>query len=220
MTVLFRAQKISGAAQLQIAHRNLDTASQLRKFTDRLQTFFRLLKQLVAPVHEKRIRSPPGTSDATADLVELRQPQPVGVVDDDRVRIRNVQSRLNDGRGHQNVDIALDEIQHNFFQFMFVHLPVGEHDVCLRNKRRHMVCHLVDVVDTVVDIIYLSAPRQLPVNRLAHHLVVVLHDVGLNRQAVHRRFLQDAHIPDANETHMQGTRNRRRRQRQNVYIFL
>ena len=188
--MLFRAQKISGAAQLQIAHRNLDTASQLRKFTDRLQTFFRLLtQQLVAPVHEKRIRSPPGTSDATADLVELRQPQPVGVVDDDRVRIRNVQSRLNDGRGHQNVDIALDEIQHNFFQFMFVHLPVGEHDVCLRHQSRHMVCHLVDVIDTVVDIIYLSAPRQLPVNRLAHHLVVVLHDVGLNRQAIHRRFL-------------------------------
>ena len=70
--MLFRAQKISGTAQLQIAHRNLDTASQLRKFTDRLQTFFRLLtQQLVAPVHEKRIRSPPGTSDTAADLIEL-----------------------------------------------------------------------------------------------------------------------------------------------------
>ena len=41
MTVLFRAQKISGTAQLQITHRNLDTTSQLRKFTDRLHTFFR-----------------------------------------------------------------------------------------------------------------------------------------------------------------------------------
>ena len=103
---------------------------------------------------------------------------------------------------------------------MFVHLPVGEYNVCLRHQRRHVVCHLVDVIDTVVDIINLSAPRQLPVNRLAHHLVVVLHDVGLNRQAVYRRFLQNTHVPDADEAHMQGTWNRRRRQRQNIHIFL
>ena len=103
---------------------------------------------------------------------------------------------------------------------MLIHLTMGKGHIRVGHERRHMVCHLVDVIDTVVDIINLSAPRQLPVNRLAHHLVVVLHDVGLNRQAIHRRFLQDAHIPDANETHMQGTRNRRRRQRQNIYIFL
>ena len=52
VAVLFRSQYIACAAKLQIAHSNLDSASQLRKFPDSLKSFFRLLpQQLIAAVH-------------------------------------------------------------------------------------------------------------------------------------------------------------------------
>ena len=57
-------------------------------------------------------------------------------------------------------------------------------------------------------------------DRLADHLVVVLHDIGLDRHAVHRRLLENAHIADPDETHVQSSRDRRRRQRQNIHVLL
>ena len=79
---------------------------------------------------------------------------------------------------------------------------------------------LVDVVDPVVDVVHLSAAGELPADGLADHLVVVLHDVGLDGQAVHRRLLQNAHIPDAHQAHVECPGNGGGRQRQNVHIFL
>ena len=37
----------------------------------------------------------------------------VCVLNDHGIRVRNVQSGLDDGGGHQHIDIAVDEIQHD-----------------------------------------------------------------------------------------------------------
>ena len=57
-------------------------------------------------------------------------------------------------------------------------------------------------------------------DRLADHLVVVLHDIGLDRNTVHRRLLENAHVADPDKAHMQRSRDRCRRQGQNVHILL
>ena len=57
-------------------------------------------------------------------------------------------------------------------------------------------------------------------DRLADHLVVVLHDVRLDRNTVHRRLLENTHIADPDETHVQRSRDRRRRQSQNIHVLL
>ena len=101
MAVLLGAQDVSRAADLQVAHGDLDTGAQLRKFTDGLQALLcLLLEHLVALIHEKRIGGAVGAAHAPADLVELREPQPVGVMDDDGVGVGNVKSRLDDGGGN------------------------------------------------------------------------------------------------------------------------
>ena len=48
----------------------------------------------------------------------------------------------------------------------------------------------------------------------------MLHDIGLDRDTVHRRLLQHAHIADAYQTHMKGPRDRRCRQSQHIHVFL
>ena len=66
----------------------------------------------------------------------------------------------------------------------------------------------------------LSQLYQLTVNRLADHFFIVFTDKGLDRLAILRCFLEHTHIPDADQAHMHGTRNRCRRQCQNIHIFL
>ena len=50
-------------------------------------------------------------------------------------------------------------------------------------------------------------------------LRIELDDVGLNRQAILRRRLDDRHVADADERHVQRPRNRRRAHRQHVDFF-
>ena len=73
-----------------------------------------------------------------------------------------------------------------------------------------------DRFDAVVDEVDLAAARELVADRALDHRRIELDDVGLNRQAILRRRLDDRHVADADERHVQRPRNRRRRHRQHV----
>ena len=92
--------------------------------------------------------------------------------------------------------------------------------ICIRHELLDRVCHIRNRLDTVIDIVNLPAPRQFTVNRLANHFFIVFTDKGLDGLAILRCFLEHTHIPDSNQAHMHGTRNRCRRQCQNIHIFL
>ena len=79
-------------------------------------------------------------------------------------------------------------------------------------------CHISNIVNPVIDIINLSAPLHLALDRLADGFFIIFHDKGLNRQAVHRCLLQKAHITNADQAHMQGSRNGRSSKRKNINI--
>ena len=44
--------------------------------------------------------------DAAAQLVQLEQPEPVGVLDDHHRRVRDVDADLDHGRGDEHVELA------------------------------------------------------------------------------------------------------------------
>jgi transcription-repair coupling factor (superfamily II helicase) len=52
------------------------------------------------------VREDVGAADAPADLVELGEPEQVGALDDQRVRLRDVQPRLDDRGRDENVRVA------------------------------------------------------------------------------------------------------------------
>jgi hypothetical protein len=72
-------------------------------------------------------------SHAAAKLVQVGQAVAVGVVDEDRVRVGNVEAALDDRRGEQNIRLAAHEPQHDVFQFALGHLPVADVDPRLRH---------------------------------------------------------------------------------------
>ena len=102
-------------------------------------------------------------------------------MNDHRVDIRDIQARLDDRRGHQYIDLPVDEIVHDPFQFVLFHLSVGKGHVGLRHQFSDCVCHLHDRVDPVIDIVDLTASGQLPADGLPDHLLIVFHHIGLNR---------------------------------------
>ena len=79
---------------------------------------------------------------------------------------------------------------------------------------------LINVVHAIVYIIYLSAPSQLPMDRLTHHLIIIFHYIGLDRDTVDRRLLQHTHVADADQAHVERSGDRSRRKCQYVHVLL
>ena len=141
-------------------------------------------------------------------------------MDDHGVHVGNVQPRLDDGGGNQHVDLPVDEIVHDPFQLMLLHLPVGKGHVRLRHQLLNRRRHVRDGVHPVIDIVHLPVSGKLPDDGLPHHFLVVLAHKGLDGLAVPRRFLQHAHVPDADQRHVQGAGDGRGGQRQHVHVLL
>ena len=220
MPALGLAQHIACASDLQIPHGNAETASQFRVLPDRAQTLLgRLLQHEVSPVHQESVSCTAGPADPAPELVKLGKAHPVRVVDDHRIYVRDIEAGLYNCRSDQDIDVRVDKIVHDVLDLLGVHLPVGVGDPGLRHQFLHLFRHIRDRGHMIVDKIDLSVPGQLSADRLPDGLLIVLHDKGLDRKPVLRRFLQDAHIPDPGEAHVERARDRRGRQRQNVHFL-
>ena len=112
-----------------------------------------------------------------------------------------------------------DEIEHRALERVLVHLPVADDDARLGDEPLNQVADRKDRLDAVVDEIHLAAARQFAADRAADDLLIELDDVGLNRQPIFRRRLDDRHVADADERHVQRPRNRRRAHRQHVHFL-
>ena len=71
------------------------------------------------------------TADATTQLIELREAEPVGALDDQGVAVRDVESGLDDGRTYEHVVLAGDKRRHDFLQLSGGHLAMTHDDACL-----------------------------------------------------------------------------------------
>ena len=102
---------------------------------------------------------------------------------------------------------------------VFAHLSVADDNARFGHETLDQVADREDRFDAVVDEVDLAAARQLVADRPPDHLLIELDDVGLNRQAILRRRLDDRHVADADERHVQRPRNRRRAHRQHVDLL-
>src|ERR1700681_3465505 len=68
-----------------------------------------------------------------AQLVELRQPKAVGAMYDQRIRGRNVEARLDDGRGQENIELSFIEGAHDVLELARRYLAVSDGDLYLRH---------------------------------------------------------------------------------------
>ncbi len=214
---LLGPQHAARPADLQIAHGNAHAAAQILVLVDGRQTRGGLLGQgHVLGEHEVGEGLHRRAAHATLQLVHLREAQPLGVLDDERVGMRVVDAALDDGGGHEHVQLAGGELLHHALQLFLGHLPVGHAHPCLAGRGVHAVHRLVDGAHPVAHIVHLTAPGQLVANGRAHHVGIPLSHVHLHRAPLVGRREDERHIAHARQRHLHGARNGRGRQREHV----
>ena len=219
VAALLAAEQVARAANLEVERRHAEPAAEVGELADGREPLPRHRRQRVARRDQQvRVGRPVGPPDAPAQLVELRQAVAVGAVDDDRVDVRDVEAVLDDRRGEQHVELARDEVDHRPLELVLAHLAVADDDPRLGHEPREQVADRVDRLDAVVDEVDLAAARQLVADDARDERLVEAHDVGLDGEAVLRRRLDDRHVADADERHVQRPRDRRRGHRQHVHL--
>ncbi len=149
-------------------------------------------------------------------LVQVGEAEAVGAVDDDGVGVGDIEAALDDGGGEEDVGLAGDEAPHHVLQLLLVHLAVADLDGRLRDQFLQPRRHPLDAHHPVVEEIDLPVAGQLALDGAADHPLVVGADDGLDRLAAGRRRLDRAHVARAGHRQIEGARDRRRREGEDV----
>ena len=114
------AEEIAHPAQPQVGPGDLETVLGGR---EKREPFVRLLPHVAQQDAERLLGAAP---HASAQLVQLGEPEVIGVVDDDRARARDVDAALDDRRRDEDVDLTVRERVHDALQLARAHLAVAE----------------------------------------------------------------------------------------------
>ena len=167
-------------------------------------------------VEEVRVGPLAATADATAQLVQLREPEAVGPLDDEGVGVGDVEAGLDDRRAHEDVEPLLPEVEDDLLEAVLAHLPVGHGDAGLGHELADAGRGLLDRRHLVVDEEDLPLAQQLAPDGRGERLLVVGADVGEHRVALLGRGLQRRHLADAGHRHLERARDRGGRHREDV----
>src|SRR5690554_1649069 len=203
-SALLSAQKVSGTADVQVAHGDVQTTSQVAELGDGPQPFLRFFRnQGEGRGDQMAKRLFVAAPHATAQLVQVAQTEVVGVVDEDGVGVGDVYSGFDDCRGYQHIEIPFDEVGHHLFEFRPFQTPVTYPHASIRHQALDHPRHFMDVFDLVVDEKHLSTSIDLVRDGVADHVFPESVQFGTNGVAVGRRSADDAHVPRSHHRKLQ-----------------
>ena len=133
--------------------------------------------------------------------------------------MRVVNAGLNDGGGHQNVNLVLLEGKHDVFYLASAHLAVSHAHAGLRRSFLHTSHRLVNSGHAVGHVIHLTFSLQLTSNSRGNKIRIILAHHHLNRFSTRRWRQNQAHVTNAAHGHLHGAWNGRCRERQHVYLL-
>ena len=139
--------------------------------------------------------------------MQLCQTHPVGVLDDQGVHVRDVDAGLDDGGADQNLNLAVHHPRHDAGNLLLGHLPMGDvyHHRVIIQHRPNLAGYLLDGLHPVVQIVHLPTTANFPPDGVHQHRPVMLQHVGLYWLPVLGRLVDDGHIPQAGQSHVQGS---------------
>jgi hypothetical protein len=145
------------------------------------------------------VRDHVASAHAPADLIELRQTERVGPLDDERVRLRDVEAGLDDRRRHEDVGVTREERKHVALELPLRHLPVGDQEAELGAQLPEVLGGFLDRLDAIVEVERLAAALVLAEERVPNEVLFVLADMRPDRPPALRRRLDDADVPQSGE---------------------
>ena len=133
--------------------------------------------------------------------------------------MRVVNAGLNDGGGHQHVNLVLLKGKHNVLYLASAHLAVSHAHASFRRSFFHASHRFINSGHAVGHVVHLSFSLQLTSNSCGNKIWVVLAHHNLNRLSARRRRQNQAHVAHAAHGHLHGARNGRCREGQHVYLL-
>ena len=141
--------------------------------------------------------------------MKLCKPHVVGILDDERVHIRDVNAGFYYRGADKHVKASVKKMAPNLQHLFLGHFAVCNAYPRFRDKRTYFLRAAVYRVYAVVDIVHLTAAPQFLFDSLHYHAPVVFHDIGGYRLSVLGRFVDNAHVAYSAHRHVEGPRNRR-----------
>src|SRR5438094_5767988 len=100
----------------------------------------------------------------------------------------------------------MHEFCHHLFELFLAHLAVVDTTERLRSKLLKEIGERVNGFDSVVNNVNLAASLELKIDRIFNDNGLEFDDDGLNRQPVARGSLNDGHIPQTAQRHIERPR--------------
>jgi len=127
MAALFRAEQVARAADFEVAHGDFEAAAERGVLPDGADPLAHIGQQAgVARQQQVSVSLVLVTPHPPAQLVQIAQAKAVRAVNDNGVRVRNIESTLDDGCRKQHIRFAVDELRHHFLEFVRFHLAVAD----------------------------------------------------------------------------------------------
>src|SRR5918992_2578867 len=125
VAALSSPQQVACTTNFEVPHSNAESRPQLRSLQDGLNSLFRRLSNATASGHQEIGVGPVlAPAHPSSELVKLGESKTVGPVNNQRVNVRHVQARLDNGGADQHIGLSIGESQHYLFQLGLGHLPV------------------------------------------------------------------------------------------------
>ena len=136
--------------------------------------------------------------------MQLGQTESIRTINNQSIRVRNIEAGFHDGGTHQNVEIVVPKVNDDAFQLVFVELSVGNSDPRFGNKFLDVRCDRGDGVHAVVHVEDLAIAQKLASDSGADLRVSMRADESENGLAFFGRGLKNRHFANAGNRHFQG----------------
>src|SRR5664279_5310941 len=156
------------------------------------------------------------TTYPATKLIELSKSQTLSLVDDDRVDVGEIESCFDDGGRHEDIILTFVEVQHDLFQNFTPQLPMCYRDAGLGKQSTEQCKPGLDVIDAVVDKVYLSMTLQLGTNSPRQLLLVEGHQERPDGIPADRGRVDEGDVPDTYDRRFQRARDGRGTESQHI----
>ena len=206
MSVLPAAEYTSRTSYLKVAESYSEAASELGELPHGVQSLRSYLrKDFITLIGEIRIAPAVRAPHSSAELIQLRKSEAVGVLDDKGIYVRHVHACLYDSGAHEDIHLMFHQLLPYIGHLVLAHLSVSYSDSRLGKHFLQTRSTGTDSLHAVVYVVDLSSAAELPYYSLNYRTHVVLYNVGLHGISVLWRLLYDRHIAYAAHCHIQCT---------------
>ncbi len=211
---LASTEHLAGAAQLQVLFGNQEAVA---GFAHDRQAFAAQLRQRRV-VEQHAVARRAAAADPSAQLVQLRQAQAFGVLDDHQAGVGHVDAHLDDGGGHQQLQFAALELLHHRGLLGRLHAAMDQSDGKLTERGRELLegglrglaGEFLGLLDQRADPVGLTALAAGGAHPLDDFQTAAVGDhQGVHRRTARWQLVEDRGIEVGIGAHRQGPRNGR-----------